>query len=75
MEANIVGLKRTETTDLILIYSDVRFPNGAILTQDAYLEFLDSASRAEKQTCKASILARSEAAGMNLERFVSGRLH
>lgn len=62
-------------SDLVLIYSDVRFPQGALLTQAAYLQFLDSASKAEKETYKASILSRESAVGMKLEFYENAGLH
>lgn len=63
------------SSDLVLIYSDVRFPQGALLTQSAYLQFLDSASKAEKETLKASLLSREDAKGMKLEFYENAGLH
>lgn len=65
----------SDSGDLVLIYSDVRFAQGALLTQQAYLQFLDTASKTEKETHKASLLTQEHAKGLKLEIYGNATLH
>lgn len=70
-----VQIKQAQTTDLVLVVPETRFPKGALLTQQAYATYLAFISASEKLRHTAQLIDPAQADTLKLEFFRSLDLH